>query len=207
MSRPTRLLALLLVATLPALAAEPGRPSRADLRRVMEQHTRSVVQVSGPRRSGTGVFVGAAGQVLTSVDPVGEEYVGLQAATVVHGEQRLPARVVLANVALRVAVVAAPDGAYPAVPVRLLKEGDSLAGRWVVGVIPASRRQPATPVTAQATRAPAPFFDVPLALPPGSPVFDAEGRLLAVVVQRTRGGCRVLPMSEVKVRLPSADET
>lgn len=195
---------LLCLAALPAPAADKGRPSRADLQRVMELHARSVVQVRGPKRTGPGVIVGTAGQVLTSVEGLGEEYVGLSAATVVHEGKTLPARVMLANTALKVAVVTAPDGAYPAVPVKLLKEGEGLEGRWVVGVLPAAKGQPARPMPAQAGGAPAPFFDVPLALPAGSPVFDADGRLVAVVVQRHKRGCRVLPLGAVKVQLASA---
>lgn len=190
----------------PCLAGE-GRPSRADLRRVMELHARSVVRVRGPKQVGTGVIVGSAGQVLTSLEPVGEAFVGLNAATVEHDGKALPARVVMASAALKVAMVTAPDGTYPAAPVKLLKDGDSLAGRWVVGVVPATRGQPARPVPAQASEAPAPFFDVPLALPAGSPVFDADGRLVAVVVQRHRRGCRVLPLGAVKVQLASVDGT
>lgn len=196
---------LLCLVALPSFAGE-GRPSRADLQRVMELHERSVVRVRGPKQSGPGVIVGAAGQVLTSVAPVGEGFVGLNAATVEHDGKRLPARVVLANAALKVALVAAPDGTYPAVPVRLLKDGDSLAGQWLVGVVPGAKGQPARPVSAQARGgAPAPFFDVPLALPAGSPVFDSDGRLVAMVVQRHKRGCRVLPLGEVKGQLVSAD--
>ncbi|MCP3141071.1 MXAN_2756 family trypsin-like serine endoprotease [Pyxidicoccus xibeiensis] len=205
MSRLLPLLLCLACLPHPALAGE-GRPSRADLQRVMEQHARSVVRVRGPKQASPGVIVGAAGQVLTSTEPVGgEAFVGLNAATVEHDGKALPARVVLANAALKVAVVAAPDGTYPAAPVKLLKEGDSLRGRWVVGVLPATKAQPARPVSAQVGSAPAPFFDVPLALPAGSPVFDSDGRLVAVVVQRHRRGCRVLPLTEVKVQLASAD--
>ncbi|MFP2932008.1 trypsin-like peptidase domain-containing protein [Pyxidicoccus sp. 3LG] len=204
MSRLLPLLLCLACLPCPALAGE-GRPSRADLQRVMEQHTRSVVLVRGPKQAGTGVFVGAGGQVLTSLEPVGDSFVGLNAATVEHDGKALPARVVLANAALKVAVVAAPDGTYPAVAVKLLKDGDSLAGKWLVGVVPAAKGQPARPMSAQAKSAPAPFFDVPLALPAGSPVFDADGRLVAVVVQRHRRGCRVLPLGAVKVQLASAE--
>ena len=204
MSRLPPLLILLCLIALPSLAGE-ARPSRADLQRVMELHARSVVRVRGPRLAGPGVIVGSAGQVLTSLEPVGEEFVGLNAATVEHDGKALPARVVLASAALKVAVVAAPDGTYPAAPVTLLKDGDSLEGRWVVGVVPAAKGQPARPMAVRASSAPAPFFDVPLALPAGSPVFDADGRLVAVVVQRHRRGCRVLPLGAVKVRLAAAD--
>ncbi|WP_426751055.1 serine protease [Myxococcus sp. Y35] len=188
-----------------ATAADGDRPSRADLQRVLERHGRSVVHVKGPRRAGPGVFVGAEGQVLTSVAPVGTRFTGLNATTVEHDGKSLPARVVMASEDLQVAVLAAPDGTYPAAPVKVLKEGASLEGQWLVGVLPATRRQPATPVPAQARAAPPPFYDVPLALPAGSPVFDAEGRLVAVVVKQHRRGCRVLPLGAVKVQLAAMD--
>jgi hypothetical protein len=196
---------LLCLSALPSFAEE-ARPSRADLQRVMELHARSVVRVRGPKQARPGIIVGTAGQVLTSLEPVGEAFVGLNAATVEHDGKSLPAKVVLANAALKVAVVAAPDGTYPAAPVRLLKQGDSLDKKWVVGVVAGTKGQPARPVSAQASaNAPEPFYDVPLALPAGSPVFDADGRLVAVVVQRLKRGCRVLPLGEVKVQLASAD--
>jgi hypothetical protein len=44
-----------------------------------------------------------------------------------------------------------------------------------------------------------------MALPAGSPVFDTDGRLVAMVVQRHKRGCRVLPLGEVKGQLVSAD--
>jgi len=202
-----RLLPLVLcLASLSSAAADGERPSRADLQRVLERHGRSVVHVKGPRRESPGVFVGAAGQVLTSVAPVGASFTGLNATTVEHDGKSLPARVVMASEDLLVAVLAAPDGSYPAAPVRVLREGASLEGHWLVGVLPASKGKPATPMPARARPAPPPFYDVPLALPPGSPVFDADGRLVAVVVKKHRRGCRVLPLSAVKVQL-SAMET
>ncbi|MFP2957631.1 serine protease [Myxococcus sp. 1LA] len=202
----SRLLPLLLLCLVPfAAAAEEGRPSRADLQRVLERHGRSVVHVKGPRNAGPGVFVGAAGQVLTSVAPVGASFTGMNAATVEHDGKALPARVVMASQDLQVAVLAAPDGTYPAAPVKVLRDGDSLDGHWLVGVLPAAKGQPARPVPARARAAQAPFYDVPLALPAGSPVFDADGRLVAVVVKKHRRGCRVLPLNAVKVQLASVD--
>ncbi|GHG73412.1 serine protease [Comamonas sp. JC664] len=201
-----RLLTLVLCLTsLASAAADRERPSRAALQRVLERHGRSVVNVQGPRRAGPGVFIGAAGQVLTSVAPVGLGFTGLNATTVEHEGKTLPARVVLASEDLQVAVLAAPEGTYPAAPVKLLKDGASLAGQWLVGVVPATKGQPARPVPAQARAAPAPFYDVALALPAGTPVFDAEGRLVAVVVKQLRRGCRVLPLGAVKVELAAMD--
>jgi hypothetical protein len=45
--------------------------------------------------------------------------------------------------------------------------------------------------------------DVDLPLPPGSPLFDVNGRLVALVVQRRNGGCRALPLASVKLQLAS----
>ncbi|AEI66207.1 serine protease [Corallococcus macrosporus] len=205
MSRLLPPLLLLCLAPFASAAADAGRPSRADLQRVLERHGRSVVHVKGPRKAGPGVFVGAAGQVLTSVAPVDVRFTGLNATTVEHDGKSLPARVVMASQDLQVAVLAAPDGTYPAAPVKVLRDGDSLDGHWLVGVLPATKRQPARPVLARARAAQAPFYDVPLALPAGSPVFDAEGRLVAVVVKKHRRGCRVLPLNAVKVELASVD--
>jgi hypothetical protein len=195
-----RLLALLLCVGLaaPISGAERAeRPSRADLQRIMELHERSVVRVHGPRGAGPGVFVGSEGQVLTSV-----EHVSLESAEVEYGEKRLQASVVLANAYLKIAVVAAPSGTYPSVPVRLPPNG--LDGQWLVGVVRGRRKQDARPFTAVARTAKAPFVDLDLPLAPGSPLFDADGRLVAVVVQRSAGGCKALPLDAVKLQLASA---
>ncbi|MCY1034516.1 serine protease [Corallococcus sp. BB11-1] len=203
MFRPSVLvLALLFLLVTPTRAGAEARPSRADLQRVLELHARSVVRVRGPQHAGPGIIVGSDGQVLTAA-----AHVGAQSAQVEHAGNALTARVVLTSAVLQVAVVAGPQGAWPAAPVRLVPEG--LAGRWVVGVMPAStgkgsaRRD--TPRAAKARAAPAPFFDVPLTLAPGSPLYDAEGRLVAVVVERRGKGVRALPLSAVKAELASAD--
>ncbi|WP_236069353.1 MXAN_2756 family trypsin-like serine endoprotease [Citreicoccus inhibens] len=182
----------------PVLADEDARPSRADLTRALELHARSTVRVIGPKQTGLGIVVGTQGQILTSV-----QYVGLESAEVEHDGQARPAKVVLANARLKVALVSAPGEAWPAAPVRLPPEG--LVGRWVVGVEPGRRGQPSTPRAALARSAPEPFFDVGLALPVGSPVFGADGRLVAVVVERRgKQGARALPLSAVKAQLASA---
>ncbi|XXF75735.1 serine protease [Myxococcaceae bacterium GXIMD 01537] len=180
-----------------AAAPEEPRPTRATLQKVLELHERSVVQVRGPKRSGPGVFVGSQGQVLTSV-----EHVSLDSgAEVKHGDQTLPAKVLAANGTLKFAVVAAPSGTYPAVPVRV--QMGSPAGQWLIGV-ERSRGKRQMPRAAQARGAPAPFLDVDLILPPGSPLFDAQGRLVAVVVQRRGPGVRALPLEAVKTQLAAA---
>ncbi|RKG84706.1 MXAN_2756 family trypsin-like serine endoprotease [Corallococcus terminator] len=195
-------LALLLLLVTPTRAGAEARPSRADLQRVLELHARSVVRVRGPQHAGPGIIVGADGQVLTAV-----AHVGPQSAQVVHAGNALTARVVLSSTVLLVAVVAGPQGVWPAAPVRLVPEG--LAGHWVVGVTPggggkgSARRD--TPRAAKAKAAPAPFFDVPLTLAPGSPLYDGDGRLVAVVVERRGRSVRALPLSAVKAELASAE--
>ncbi|WP_075008182.1 S1 family peptidase [Stigmatella aurantiaca] len=192
-----RLLVLILGFSLTAHASSrEGRPTRADLQRVMEVHARSVVRVHGPRRAGPGVIVGSQGQVLTSV-----EHVSLEAAEVEFGGQKLTGAVVLAHAGLKIAVVAAPAGAYPSVPVKVQPEG--LDGQWLIGVVAGKRKQDARPFAAVARSAQAPFVDLDLPLAPGSPLFDAQGRLAAVVVQPRRGGCRALPLASVQRQLVS----
>ncbi|RYZ38151.1 MAG: serine protease [Myxococcaceae bacterium] len=189
---------LLLLLVTPTRAGAEPRPSRADLQRVLELHVRCVVRVRGPQHAGPGIIVGADGQVLTAV-----AHVGPQSAQVVHAGNALTARVVLLSTVLQVAVVAGPQGAWPAAPVRLVPEG--FEGRWVVGVTPGGKGQRDTPRAVKAKAAPAPFFDVPLALAPGSPLYDGDGRLVAVVVERRGRGVRALPLSAVKAELASAD--
>lgn len=195
-----RLLALLLLClALTAQAAGAERPTRADLQRAVELHERSVVRVLAPRRAGPGVIVGTEGQVLTAVD-----HVSLETTEVEFAGQRLPASVLLANAYLKVAVIAAPSGTYPSVPVRVSAE--SLEGQWLIGTAPGrGKKAPAQPFTAVAQRArQEPFVDVDLPFMPGTPLFDVQGRLVAVVVQRRAGGCRALPLSAVKLQLASA---
>ncbi|MCY1045538.1 serine protease [Corallococcus sp. bb12-1] len=195
-------LALLLLLVTPTRAGAEARPSRADLQRVLELHARSVVRVRGPQHAGPGIIVGTDGQVLTAV-----AHVGPQSAQVEHAGNALTARVVLSSTVLLVAVVAGPQGAWPAAPVRLVPEG--LAGHWVVGVTSGgggkgnARRD--TPRAAKAKAAPAPFFDVPLTLAPGSPLYDGDGRLVAVVVERRGRSVRALPLSAVKAELALAE--
>jgi hypothetical protein len=195
---PLRLLALVLsLLTTSASAAE--RPSRADMQKALALYERSVVEVKGPRGNGPGVIVGAEGQVLTSV-----HHVSLETAEVRYEGQKLPATVVLANAYLKVAIVAAPSGSYPAVPVRVA--ADRPVGQWLIGIVHGRGKRKARPLAAQAKKAPEPFIDVALPLPPGSPLFDTQGRLVAVSVQRrSRGGCRALPLEAVKRQLAAAE--
>ncbi|HLL01250.1 MAG TPA: serine protease [Myxococcaceae bacterium] len=196
---PRLLLALLLLCLgLTAHAEGAERPSRADLQKVVELHERSVVRVHGPRRAGPGIIVGSAGQVLTSV-----EHVSLEKADVEFGGQRVTGSVMLANAYLKIALVAAPRGTYPSVPVKVGPE--SLAGQWLIGVIQGrGKKAVSLPFTAVAKATQEPFVDVDLPLTPGSPLFDVNGRLVALVVQRRGGGCRALPLAAVKLQLASS---
>ncbi len=190
---PHRLLVLVLaLLATPASAAE--RPSNADLRKALALHERSVVWVRGAREAGPGIIVGTEGQVLTSV-----RHVSLESAQVEYAGRTLPATVVLANAYLKVAVVAAPPGTYPAAPVRVTTERPT--GQWLIGVVPGRGKRKDMPAAALARKAPEPFVDVDLALPPGTPLFDTNGRLVAVSVQRQGRGCRALPLDAVKRQL------
>jgi hypothetical protein len=190
---PHRLLALVL-ALLATPASATERPSNADLRKALALHERSVVRVRGAREAGPGIIVGTEGQVLTSV-----RHVGLESAQVEYAGRTLPATVVLANAYLKVAVVAAPPGTYPAAPVRVTPERPT--GQWLIGVVPGRGKRKDLPAAALARKAPEPFVDVDLALPPGTPLFDTNGRLVAVSVQRRGRGCRALPLDAVKRQL------
>jgi hypothetical protein len=187
----------LLCLGLAAHASGPERPTRADLLKALELHERSVVRVIAPRHSGPGVIVGSQGQVLTAV-----EHVSMESTEMEFGGQRLPASVVLANASLKVAVIAAPSGAYPSVPVKVLPEG--LDGHWLIGVVRGRGKQPPEPFTAVARNSKQePFVDLDLPLVPGTPLFDTQARLVAIVVQRRPAGCRALPLSAVKLELAS----
>ncbi|HEY0095415.1 MAG TPA: serine protease [Archangium sp.] len=192
---PRRLLPLVfLLLAAPVSASEPERPSRADLQKALALYERSAVRVRGSREAGPGIIVGAEGQVLTSV-----RHVNLDFAEVEYGGKTLPATVVLANAYLKVAVVAAPPGTYPAAPVKVSEE--SPAGQWLIGIRRGRGKQKDRPESARARKAPEPFIDVDVALAPGSPLFDTRGRLVAVSVQRRGRGCRALPLDAVKRQL------
>jgi hypothetical protein len=189
------LLALWLLA-LPAHAAD-APPTRASLQRALEAHARSTVEVQGPRRAGPGVIVGSGGQVLTSV-----EQVGLYEARVGAGPDARRAPVVMANATLKVALLRLEGEGHPAAAVALLPEGAKRP--WLIGVLGAGGSR-ARAVAGRAAPARGPFLRVPLALAPGSPLFDAQGRLVAVAVaRRGAGACDAPPLSAVKQQLGAA---
>jgi hypothetical protein len=186
---------------LPLLAASPGPPSRAALRRTLEQNRPTLVEVVGPKARGPGVVVGARGEILTSVD-----YVGLEHAEVELGGRRFPAKVLAADGWLKIAIVSVQVD--PALPAAAVAVRASLSrGQWLLGLNAASGDFPAA--VGQVKRGPTakrPFVDTDLALPAGSPVFDpAHGHLVAIAVERTgRLSARVLPISHVERALQAA---
>jgi hypothetical protein len=167
------------------------------LRRAFEMNKQNIVEVIGPRRSGAGVVVAETGEVLTSVD-----FVGLSEARVRLSGEVVPARVVMANADLKVAMVTIqPSGHLHACAV---DPSASLAkGNWIWG-IRRHKNGSLTPVLGKITRsadASAPFMEADFMLPPGSPVFDARGRLVALAVNPNRRHLRAVPIAIVKMQL------
>ncbi len=184
-----------------ASAQPAGRPSSAALRRTYESSRASFVQIIGPKRSGLGIIVGAGGEVLTSVD-----YVSGDGAKIRWQGRELPARVTLADARLKVALleISAP-GSFPSVAVKLHESLD--AGSWVVGILRPQSAKPSVLVGSvlRPNSEQEPFAETDLALPNGSPVFDAQGRLIAVAVQqRPKRGALVLPLAKIKAQLAGA---
>lgn len=189
-----------LAALLAALFAAPpaSRPSSAVLRRTYQTARSSTVQVIGPKASGTGIIVGAAGEVLTS-----PQYVGLNDAKVLWDGREVPARVALADARLKVALVeiSAP-GSFPSVSVKLR---DSLEmGSWLIGIIQPLGKRPSV-AFGQVTRSnggEAIFAEAALSVPPGTPVFDEQSRLVGLAVERSgKHQTRILPLSAIKAQL------
>jgi hypothetical protein len=181
---------------LAAQGAEP-KPTAAALDRAFQSNQASVVEVVGPHRRGTGVLVGADGRVLTS-----SELVGLESARVRVADKDLPAKVLMANPALKVALVAIDGGgSWRAAPVSL--EPPLQRGDWLVG-IRRSRKGDVIPAVGQvsrAARAGSPFLEADVSLAPGSPLFDRRGRLVAISVQARTGGCKAVALPAVKLQL------
>lgn len=190
-----------------ALAAAPAatRPTPASLRKAFENNAHTLVEVAGGRKKGTGVIVGAGGQVVTSV-----EHVALDTATVRVGNRELKARVVAANARLKFAVIEAalpPGESFNAPVVRT--DGALPRGTWLVGLSHPKKKDGAVAPTAGqvlvAAGAKTPFLVTDLALKPGSPLFDTRGRLVAIVVSRIgRIGSRALPLSAVQAQIAQA---
>jgi len=209
--------AALAVPALAAAEAKKKKPTNAALRKAFENNARSVVEVVGPHRSGAGVVVGASGHVLTSVD-----HVSLEEAVVRIEGQSLPARVVMASADLKAAVVvvdvpkAAGAGAsgptdggagvptFRAPAVRL--DETYVEGTELVAIARDSSGalQPRLTAILRGRKVTSPFVEVNVPLPNGTPLFDAQGRLVALAVQRRKQSSRALPVPEVKGQLEQA---
>lgn len=188
-------LAMLLAAPPPP----PPRPSSSELRRALEAAERALVEVVGRGPAGTGVLVGAQGQVLTAL-----RFVDIGGANVRLGTTVLGAKLLLRSAALRVAVLdVVGDGPYPAMAVRL---EPAERGAWVVGVA-LGRGGAARAQLGRVVRVPEgsrPWLETSLPLPPGCPVLDAGGRLIGVVVERLASGSLAAPLPAVRAALETA---
>lgn len=184
-----------------ASAGGAARPTSAALRKAFEQARRSVVEVQGPKKTGAGVLVGQDGHVLTSVD-----FVGLDEAQVVFAGKPLKGRTVMASAPLKAAVVAVDGGGieFPASAVRL--DETFQEGTWLVAAERGSKGQlhPRLIQVYRGRQVTSPFVEVNAPLQNGTPLFDAQGRLVALAVQRRKRTARALPVPEVKVLLAQA---
>jgi hypothetical protein len=182
-----------LVAVLSALVlgepAAPPPPSSSALRRAAEAGGRSWVRVLGTG-TGSGVLVGAEGEVLTP-----EGLVRGTAALVDLGPARRTARVVERLTSLGLVLLAIDgEGPFPAPSARL---EPVLPGEWVVGIGADGK----SPQLGQVSRVDSGLFEVSLRLPPGSPVLDREARLAGVVTLRRGSSSRVAALSSVHAQL------
>ena len=185
------MLALLLALTLTA----PPRPTSATLRKAFERNREALVEVRGPHHRGIGVLVGAQGQVLTLT-----AYVGLEEATVQLEGEALPAKVLWADAKVRLALLqlTTPRPCH-ASAVRATDRFEP--GEWLVGITRDSAGSP-SPRLGRVLRGPTgknAFIETDLMISQGSPVFDDQGRLLALSIGRSRA----MPVVHVKRALLS----
>ncbi len=183
---------LLLAGALCSVAALSSEPTPAALRRAFENNRDSLVRVTGPKRSGLGVMVGASGHVLTSV-----RHVGLQEAQVEWEGAQHPAQVLVADAYQGIALVKiSSQGPFRAAPVRL--EDTVKRGQTVVAVR-MTPQGPAPVVAVVRRRLPQRpgEFELERPVQEGSPIFDAGGKLLGVAIS----GRRVVPVAAVKQKL------
>jgi len=170
-------------------AAPAPRPSSSALRRAAEAGGRASVRVWATG-SGTGVLVGAHGEVLT----LGTLLRGESALVQLGGAQR-PAKLVQRLPAFGLVLLAVDgEGPFPAPGARL---EPPVLGEWVVGVGPAG----GAPVLGRITRVADGSFESSLRLAPGSPVLDGQGQLLGIVTARRRDGTRAAALPAVRAQL------
>jgi hypothetical protein len=198
-------LALLLTGAAPRTPTAPSRPTDASLRRAWERNAHTVVEVAGKRGRGAGVIVGADGHIATSTHNV-----DLYEARVLLGGREVTAKVVSADARTRIAILQVPlaDGAPLRAPEARL-DAHLVRALWLVGISPAPGKSGTRPSAGQILQAPAdarPHFLVNLPLPPGSPLFDERGRLVALVVERVgRSGALAVPLRRVQAQALQGD--
>lgn len=223
--RPSLFALLFLALPCVAFAAKPPvKPTDASMRRAWERNAHTVVEVSRKDgRRGAGVIVGADGHVATSTHNV-----DLYEATVHLDGRAITATVLSANARTRVAILKLPleNGELLRAPEAKI-DAALVRSSWLVGIQPASGRagpnstkhananashakgaEPATAKNAttrpsagrilQGVTHPRPHFLTELSLPPGSPLFDERGRLVAIVVERAgKHGSLAIPLDRV----------
>lgn len=183
---PTLLLTFALL-----FASAPGRPSHAALRKAFEQNAATLVEVSGGRRSGTGVVVGAEGHIVTTVD-----HVGLYEAKVKLGDRVVPAKVLSANALTKIAVLSISE---PLRAPAVRTDAPLAKGDWLIG-LREKRSFAGQIINGRSSKSP--FIITALPLPPGSPLFDSKGRLVAVVVERVgKIGSKALPLKAIQAQV------
>lgn len=181
----------LLVLGLVALAAQASaqsasRPTRAALQRVAESCGPALVVVESPSGRGPGVVVGVRGEILTAS---GTDTDALRETRVRLGEARLPLETVVDDprAGLRVLRALGPleSGVQP-VP---LQPTDALSpGHWVIALVRKDGAWVSLPLQLRkAASGSASGAWVRAALPPGTPLFDARGRLVASIVGAPKG--------------------
>ncbi len=196
---------LLLLASLLLLAGASPAPSHASLRRAWERNAHTVVAVSGARGGGAGVIVGADGQVATSTLNV-----DLYEAKVRIAGREVTAKVLSANARTRIALLQLPlEPGQTLRPPQVDLEARLRRQTPLVGIAPSSSSssskdrgtEPVAGRVLEPATARRPHLLTDLALPPGSPLFDSKGRLVAMVVERVgKTGSLAVPLGPVRAQ-------
>jgi hypothetical protein len=153
-------------------------PTDAAQRRAADALLPAIVEVRGPRGHGNGVVVSQSGEVLTS-----SHFVALEAAEVRQGERRSTVKVLAASAPMAFAVVKL-GRPTPAAAVRLDPPSKN---EWLLGVVSRDRQAPVVRL-GRAVSTHGPFLEWTLALPAGSAILDAQGRLVAIATGRPGRG-------------------
>jgi hypothetical protein len=179
-----------------AWGQEPHLPPAA-LRRALEVNAPSMVEVSNGHRRGPGLVVGAHGQVITST-----QWVGLDQAVVHHQGLSLAARVVAANASTGVALLELLEPPPATLrPSAVSPQAALPRGAWLVGIAHGSKGEwrPQAVQVLRVIEAPRSAALVDRPLPPGTPLFDAKGRLAGLVVRpRGRIGAEAVPVAVLR---------